>query len=130
MDVIELVGQEEEAAKREIEEALDAGDDRGLKLVPLAVLAFIGVKVALPVATGFVSRELWERYNHIKTHAQADKARAALTAAVPEGDPVDEESVVAPVVKSLREEGVEAELAERVARRAYARMQTRVSSAS
>jgi hypothetical protein len=126
-DLAVMLEEEEEATGRELNEALDSSDDSGLKVLDVAILGFLAVKVVLPIATGFVGRELWERYNRIRTRRQAEEARrdlagAKLTAAV-----VEEDDVIAGVVESLREEGVSPEDAERFARRAYERMRKRAA---
>jgi hypothetical protein len=130
MDITQILVEQEEAARQEINEALDSGDDPGLKLAPLAVLAFLGVKVALPIVCSFVSRELWEQYNRIRTRAQAEKARDELAAIADAHADSDEESVVGPVVESLRDEGVSAEVADRVVRQAYVRIRAQMGPAS
>jgi hypothetical protein len=121
-DVAKILAEQEEAASKEIQEALDRGDDPGLKLAPLVVVAFLGVKVALPIVCSFASREVWERYNHIRTRSQAEKARGELAVVATSQTNLDEESVVGPVVDSLREEGVSPEVADRVVRQAYVRI--------
>jgi hypothetical protein len=130
MDVTQMLAEQEDAAQQDLKVALDTGEDSGLKLAPLAVLAFLGAKVALPIVCSFVSRELWERYNRIRTHAQASEARAELAATATGQANPDEDSVVGPVVESLLEEGVSAEVADRVVRQAYIRIREQMGSGS
>lgn len=88
-----------------------------LKLTGLEVLAFIAVKVALPMATGMMGRALYDKVKPIKKQSDADAIRVVLLAPPPKGaDPVDEATLVADAVARLREEGIDEEQARKIAK--------------
>src|SRR5262245_61426371 len=92
-----------------------AGGGRGLKLPWTELLTYLAEKVVLPVASGFVSRALYDKFKSWRTKADAAQARAAI-----EGQPVtvppqvDRETVIREVSAELAGEGISPSEAERV----------------
>lgn len=101
----------------------------GLKAVDLAILAFLGVKVVLPIVCSFVGRELWERYDRIRSRSQAEEAREKLAGRPLGKATVEPAEVLGPIIESLLEEGVPAEKAARIAESTYRRISERVATA-
>jgi hypothetical protein len=128
MSLAAPIDEEREKVIRDLGEALGR-DDRGdeLQLTGAEVLGFLAVKVVVPVVASFVSRELWERYNRMRTRSKAKEAEAELKGMVPAVPAVDEPDVVSAIVDSLRDEGVPGDVAERVALDAYARFANRLA---
>ncbi len=100
----------------------------GLKAVELAILAFLGVKVVVPIVCSFVGRELWERYDRIRSRSQAKEAREELAGCPLGKAAVERANVLAPIIESLLEEGVPAEDAARIAESTYRRISERVAT--
>jgi hypothetical protein len=125
-DAAAVLEEEEESSRRDLEHMLDDSQDHGLKVADLAILAFLGAKVAVPIVCSFVSRELWERYNRIRTRAQAKQAQADLAGKSLGEAQAEKESVIDAVVDILREEGISEAAAEDLALQAYTRVQARV----
>jgi hypothetical protein len=99
-----------------------------LELTGVEVLIFLGLKVAIPVVTGFVSRELWERYNRVRTRKQAEEAQTALAnAPSPRELQVDESEIVRAAAQNLVDEGIPTDIADRVARKAFERVVRQVA---
>jgi hypothetical protein len=121
-----VIDTEREEVTRELGEALGGSGEGQLELTGAEVLGFLALKVAVPVVASFISRELWERYNRMRTRAQARRAEEELKDAAVVEPAVAEADVVRAVADSLRDEGVPGEVAERVAERAYARVARRV----
>jgi hypothetical protein len=125
-EVTQIVEAETALLERELEEDATASD--GLKLTGLEILAFIAVKVAIPIVCSFVSRELWERYERIRTHSQAQEARSELAQVQISASPgIDEDIVLAAVVESLVAEGVSPGDASRIALKSYKRLQAQLA---
>jgi hypothetical protein len=53
-------------------------DDEALKLTGLEVLAFIGLKIALPILTSFAKDAIYNKYKAIKTKKEAEAAKVEL----------------------------------------------------
>lgn len=125
-DAAAVLQEEEESTSQDIEYMLDDSQNYGLKVADLAILAFLGAKVAVPIVCSFVSRELWERYNRIRTRDLAKQARADLAGKALRKANIDQETVVDTVVEVLCEEGIPKAAAEELALQAYTRVQARV----
>ena len=125
-DAAAVLQEEEESTSQDIEHMLGDSQDAGLKVADLAILAFLGAKVAVPIVCSFVSRELWERYNRIRTRDQAKQARADLAGKALSEAHTEKETVIDTVVEILREEGIPKGAAEEIALQAYTRVQARV----
>lgn len=129
IDAAQMAQQEEGPSREEIAAALGGdGQAGGLKVVEAALLAFLGVKVVLPIVTSFVGRELWERYNRIRTRAQAEKAREELAGRPLAKSEIEPAEVMAPIIASLLEEGLSEEDAARIAASTYRRIAERVAA--
>jgi len=129
IDAAQLVQQEEETTSRELTDMLEPGERaEGLKAVELALLAFLGVKVVVPIVCSFVGRELWERYDRIRSRSQAREAREELADQALSKATVEPAKVLAPIIESLLEEGVPAEQAARIAENTYRRISERVAT--
>jgi hypothetical protein len=129
MNVAVQIEDEQQAVASDLADELGGTEEgEALELTGVEVLVFLGLKVAIPVVTGFVSRELWEQYNRIRTRNQADDAQAALANAPSPREPqVDEAEVVRAAAQNLADEGVPSDVADRVARKAYERVARRVA---
>jgi hypothetical protein len=129
MNVAVQIEDEQQAVASDLADELGGTEEgEALELTGVEVLVFLGLKVAIPVVTGFVSRELWEQYNRIRTRNQAHDAQAALANAPSPREPqVDEAEVVRAAAQNLADEGVPSDVADRVARKAYERVARRVA---
>lgn len=118
----ELARQEQAAAQhlREVLGLSPAG--AALNLTGLEFLAFLGAKVALPIACGFVSRLLYDKYTDLKK-SKVDAARKEL-AAMPldRREPVEESRILADQTRVLVDEGIPEAEAKVVVERAIMRL--------
>lgn len=126
-DLTALIEEEEGAARHELKGALaDDEPGKGLEVVDLAILAFLGSQVVLPIVCSFVEQALWERYRRIRTKKQAAEARAELADAEPGAPAVDRETVLGEIIDGLVEESVPPQEAARIAQQHYRRVQERL----
>lgn len=99
-----------------------------LNLAGLAFFTFLGAKVVLPIACGFVSRVLYDKYKNL-TKSGVEAARADLGA--PSSgpyDPVELDVIRGDITASLVAEGIPQDKAVQVVERAIGRFQGRFAS--
>lgn len=126
-DLTSFIAEEEGASRQELREVLGGteGDD-DLKFVDLAILAFLGSQVVLPILCSFVEQELWERFKRIRTEKQAAEARTELQSSTLGEAVADRDTVLGEIIDGLTEEGVPAKDAARIAQQHYRRVQERI----
>jgi hypothetical protein len=101
-----------------------SSEDR-LRLTGIEVLGFIAVKVVIPIACGFVSRLLYEKYKDIQTGSQAERARKELLTA-DAGEVMNEQAMKVELVEMLTKEGLGRDKAERLIDNSVTRMKGRL----
>lgn len=113
-------------------EALSMGSsgESGLRLTGLEVLGFIAVKAVIPIITGFVSREAWERWNKIRTKKEAARAEAELAGEPLTSPQVEPRMMVDSAILALVDEGIPRERAEELADSIYERVSAAVTHTS
>ena len=130
-DLIGLIDEEEGLARQELGDVLGDGEGaQGLKFADLAILAFLGSQVVLPIVCSFVEQSLWERYKRIRTEKQAKAARAELQDRAPREAVAARDTVLGEIIDGLTEEGVPAKDAARIAHQHYQRVQERIEAAT
>jgi hypothetical protein len=128
IDAEQVVQQEEGQSQEEIAAALGGNvRNEGLPAAEVALLAFLGAKVVLPIVTSFAGREIWERFNRIRSRKQAEKAREELAGRPLTKSEIAPAEVMAPIIASLLEEGIPEEKAAQIATSTYGRIAERVA---
>ena len=95
-------------------------EDEALKLTGLEVLAFIGLKIALPILTSFAKDAIYNKYKTIKTKKEAEAAKVELLAHQdPLAPKVAKEIVVADMTKVLTHEGFSEQKAKLIVEHTY-----------
>jgi hypothetical protein len=114
------ISKSEADATKALQLALASESDEALKLTGLEVLAFIGLKIALPILTSFAKDAIYNRYKAIKTKKEAEAAKVELLAHQdPLAPKVAKEIVVADMTKVLTHEGFSEQKAKLIVEHTY-----------
>lgn len=98
-----------------------------LNLTGLEFLAFLGAKIALPIACGFVSRFLYEKYRDLKKPSIEVARKELANADLDRRDPVLEEFLRRDQMGILVAEGISEEQATRIVDQAMRRLKDRLA---
>jgi hypothetical protein len=87
-----------------------------LELTGVEILAFIAVKVAIPIACGLASRILYDKYKRIGSRSEAESASQELQrVALAPQDRVEVSTLITDAVAALQEEGLSEQQAMNIA---------------
>lgn len=121
------VQEEAEAVKVAVNDALQAeSDGERLKLTGLEVLAFLGLKIVIPICCGMVSRVLFDKYKDLQTTKKAELAMQELMDQSDASDPVSDEEILSHTIERLMDEGVPKAPARQIAQETLKRIKERV----
>jgi hypothetical protein len=105
-------------------------EEERLKLTGLEILAFVGVKIALPIFCGLVSRVLYDAYKDFQTRSKAENAlRELLEKQGLDSEVVSDNEILKDAMTRLVDEGVDEEKAKEIAAQALIRIKRKLSSA-
>jgi hypothetical protein len=129
-DLRQILDHEVGDAAAELTTGEDASGELGFPgLETIAV--YIATKIVVPVVASFISREVWERYNDLRTRRRADDAlrelsERGLTPLTPPDETLRRQ-VRDALILSLATEGLAAATAEVLADRVMARVAQQVA---